>query len=69
VELNEANLGCTRRACEEANEVPLANLLGMVAEKIGLGPHIDFSLFSETLEASTSTSLRKVESQLRRPEG
>jgi hypothetical protein len=49
VELNEANLGRTRRACEEAKEVPLANLLGMVAEKIGLGPHMDFSLFSKTL--------------------
>lgn len=56
VELSDAALIRFRRACEEVKELPLANLLERVAEKIGAGPHIDFNAFSEALEAEADRS-------------
>jgi type I restriction enzyme M protein len=50
VELSKDALARFRGACSEAKELPLANLLDRVAEKIGAGPHMDFNVFYETLE-------------------
>jgi type I restriction enzyme M protein len=50
VELSKDALARLRSACAEAKELPLANLLERLAEKIGVGPHMDFNVFSEALE-------------------
>jgi type I restriction enzyme M protein len=60
VELNEAALRRFRRACEDAKEAPLANLVERVAEKIGAGPHTDFNLFSEVMEGEADRNDVKV---------
>jgi type I restriction enzyme M protein len=39
-------------ACAEAKELPLANLLERVAAQVGVGPHLDFNLFSEVVESA-----------------
>jgi type I restriction enzyme M protein len=50
VELRNDALARFRSACADAKELPLANLLERLAEKIGTGPHMDFNAFSEALE-------------------
>ena len=40
-----------RAACQEAKEDPLANLVDRVAEKLGPGPHRDFNVFMDTVDA------------------
>jgi type I restriction enzyme M protein len=50
VELNKAALAGFRHACEQAKEVPLANLMDRVAQKIGVGPHMNFNEFAGVLE-------------------
>ena len=50
VEFSKDRVAHFRAACVEAKELPLANLLERVAAQIGVGPHLDFNLFSETVE-------------------
>ena len=50
VELSQGRRDQFRVACQEAREDPLANLVDRVAEKIGPGPHRDFSVFIGTVE-------------------
>jgi type I restriction enzyme M protein len=50
VEFSKDRVAHFRAACAEAKELPLANLLERVAAQVGVGPHPDFNLFSETVE-------------------
>lgn len=52
VEFSKDRVAQFRAACAEAKELPLANLLERVAAQIGLGPHMDFNLFSEVVEGT-----------------
>jgi type I restriction enzyme M protein len=52
VEFSKERLAHFRAACAEAKELPLANLLERVAAQVGVGPHLDFNLFSETVESA-----------------
>jgi type I restriction enzyme M protein len=56
VEFSKERLAHFRAACAEAKELPLANLLEHVATQIGIGPHLDFNLFSETVESAAETA-------------
>ena len=51
VELSQERRDQFRAACQEAKEDPLANLVDRVAEKLGPGPHRDFDIFMDTVDA------------------
>jgi type I restriction enzyme M protein len=50
IEFSKERLAHVRAACAEAKELPLANLLERVAAQVGVGPHLNFNLFSESVE-------------------
>jgi len=50
VDLSEDSRKRFRRACEEAKEQPLVNLIDALAEDLGPGPHQDFNEFMRALE-------------------
>jgi type I restriction enzyme M protein len=50
VEFNKESVAHFRASCVEAKESPLANLLERVAAQIGVGPHLDFNRFCETVK-------------------
>ena len=52
VEFSKDRVAHFGAACAESKESPLANLLERVAAQVGIGPHIDFNLFSETVESA-----------------
>jgi len=58
VDLSPPHLERFRKACSEADEAPLANLVDRLAQTLGPGPHADFNLFS--LEAKREADRRNV---------
>jgi type I restriction enzyme M protein len=50
VELSEGPLAGFHRACAEAKDEPLANLIDRVATTLGPGPHMDFNMFTRAVE-------------------
>lgn len=59
VDLSPPRLERFRKACSEADETPLANLVDRLAQTLGPGPHVDFNLFS--LEAKREADRRNVQ--------
>ena len=51
VELSQGRRDQFRAACQEVKEDLLANLVDRVAEKLGPGPHRDFNVFMDTVDA------------------
>ncbi len=51
VDLGEGARGVFRKACMEAGEEPLTNLVDRVAAALGPGPHLDFNAFMAEVEA------------------
>ena len=51
VELSAESLERFRTECEDAKEVPLANVTDRVAEDLGPGPHLDFNIVMDAVEA------------------
>jgi type I restriction enzyme M protein len=51
VDLSEKRLSSFRKACDDADEEPLANVVDRVAAKIGVGPHLDYNVFLAAVEA------------------
>ena len=50
VELSESGLRRFALACKDAGEEPLVDVLEAVAGDLGIGPHMDFNAFTETVE-------------------
>ncbi len=48
VDLSAERLAPFRAICEEANELPVADLADRLAEELGPGPHCDFNAFMES---------------------
>ena len=53
VDLREPSRARFRRACQEAKEEPLANVVDRLAQKLGPGPHKDFNGFMAAFESET----------------
>lgn len=51
VELSSKRRTAFRAACEEAKEEPLAEVVDRVAKKLGTGPHLNFDLLMDAIEA------------------
>jgi type I restriction enzyme M protein len=51
VDLSEPSRARFRKACQEANEEPLANLVDRLAQELGPGPHRDFNWFMAGFES------------------
>lgn len=51
VELSDARRKHFRVACVDAGEEPMANLVDELVKSIGVGPHANFNVFKEKLEA------------------
>ena len=51
VDLSRTKRGAFREACIEIDEVPVANLVDRLADRIGAGPHADFNVFVGEVEA------------------
>ncbi len=51
VDLSVARCEALRAACDEAGEAPVASVIGRVADRVGCGPHLDFNIFMEAVEA------------------
>ena len=56
VDLGTARRGAFRDACSEAGEEALADLVDAAAERLGAGPHDDFSAFLEQLAPLARTA-------------
>ena len=54
VELSEIARRRFRKACVDVGEADLARAVEAVAEHAGAGPHLDFNLFAEQVEASAA---------------
>jgi type I restriction enzyme M protein len=52
VEFTKDRVAHFRAACAEAKELPLANLLDRVAAQVGVGPQLNFNVFSEAVEST-----------------
>jgi len=50
VDLSASRRAMFRKACEEAGDKPLANIIDRVAGKLGAGPHRNFNLFMNAVE-------------------
>src|SRR5687768_13448536 len=50
VDLDDQSRGEFNRACEEADELPLVNVVDRVADHIGPGPHADYNAFIARVE-------------------
>lgn len=50
-DLTETGRDRFRRACQEAGDTPLANLIDHVAARVGPGPHLDFNLLLAEIES------------------
>ncbi len=50
VDLGDNRRETFRRACKEADEEPLANLVDRVAQELGAGPHPDYNIFLTAAE-------------------
>jgi type I restriction enzyme M protein len=66
VDLDEASLTSFRRACEEADESPLANVVDRVAGALGPGPHMDFNILMSAVEADAEQHKVKLTSKRRK---
>ena len=55
-----------RKACEEADELLLANVVDRVAESIGSGPHMDFNAFTSKVEEAAEQHSIKLTSKRRK---
>ena len=53
VDLGDERRRTFRRACIDADEEPIANVVDRVAETLGPGPHIDFNAFFAAVEHDT----------------
>jgi type I restriction enzyme M protein len=51
VDLSAGRLAVFRAACVDADEAPIANLVERVADRMGAGPHDDFNVFMNEVEA------------------
>ena len=51
VDLSSKHRKTFRIACEEAKEEPLADVIERVAKKLGVGPHQNFNIFMDAIEA------------------
>lgn len=60
VECSKERLAHFHAACAEAKDLPLAQLLDQVAAEIGVGPHRDFNLFTEQVEAIADKAKEKL---------
>jgi len=60
VELTKAPLARFRKACAEAKEEPLADLIDTIASVIGQGPHMDFSEFIAAVETAADRASVKL---------
>jgi type I restriction enzyme M protein len=56
VDLSEASRKRFRKACEEAKDEPLANILDRLAEELGPGRHQDFNRFMAAFERQAEIS-------------
>jgi len=56
IDLSEASRKSFRKACEEAKDEPLANVLDSLAEELGPGPHRDFNRFMAAFERKAEVS-------------
>lgn len=63
VDLDPESLSDFRKACAEAKESPLADLIDNVADSLGPGPHMDFNLFSDRVETLAKQSNFKLTSK------
>jgi type I restriction enzyme M protein len=66
VDLDEDSRTVFRKACEDADELPLANVVDRVAESIGAGPHIDFNVFVAKVEEDAEQHNVKLTSKRRK---
>ena len=60
VDLGATRIGAFRDACGEAREDALADLVDAAAERLGAGPHNDFSAFVEQLTPLARTAALKL---------
>jgi type I restriction enzyme M protein len=51
VDLGPKSLSTFRAACAEEDETPLANAMDRIASSLGPGPHLDFNVFMDAVEA------------------
>lgn len=51
VDLDTKSLTTFREACDEDDEAPMANAVARVAGMLGPGPHLNFNLFMDVVEA------------------
>jgi len=50
VDLSGSQRAKFRSSCDSAQEKPLANVVNRVAERMGIGPHFNFTLFMDAVE-------------------
>ncbi len=55
VDLSVENRARFRKACEEAKDEPLANLVDRMAQSFGAGPHLDFNAFIAAVESDAES--------------
>jgi type I restriction enzyme M protein len=63
VELGTEARSRLRRACQEAKEEPLANLIDHIAEKLGPGSHADYNTFLHAVETGAEDNGTKLNSK------
>jgi type I restriction enzyme M protein len=66
VDLAEESRTVFRKACEAADELPLANVVDGVAEAIGAGPYVDFNVFVAKVEEDADQHNVKLTSKRRK---
>lgn len=66
VDLDEASIASFHNACEEADELPLINVVDHIAEQIGPGPHMDFNCFIGQVEEDAKQNNVKLTSRRRK---
>jgi type I restriction enzyme M protein len=55
VDLSDVARTRFRRACSEAKDIPLADLIDHIAKFLGTGPHLDFNKFMDAIEQQAET--------------
>ncbi len=55
VDLDARSLSSFRATCRDEDEEPLANVVDRVAGSLGPGPHLNFNVFMDTIEADAET--------------
>jgi len=66
VDLDEDSRMVFRKACEDADELPLASVINRIADSIGAGPHIDFNVFVAKVEEEAEQHNVKLTSKRRK---